>query len=322
MKFVASEPDHDNCYATIRSNIASQSPGSIDTSEVIDLFKSYGTILFRGFDTNPDSLNELTSRFCSSFVMNKLRGRVAISEDGRTQSVNLHPVAFPLHPEMSQVPWRPDIAWFACLSPPSKNGETTLCDGIKIVDKLNEVIRSRLEHRSFLYRKKATLEEFEFWTGLKDPYTQDLDDPALGGPYRFSIQDGALLKSFTTPVLYHPMFSNKLAFGSFLLFRRLLHNDFNSPKFEDGSNIPNDLFNAIKTVSDDLTIEHRWEKGDILMIDNTRFMHGRNAIDNQIERRIITQFGYASFRQDMDALKESQPWRHNPSMLLSPHMRL
>jgi hypothetical protein len=254
--------------------------------------------------------------------MNKLQGRLVVSEDARTQSVNLHPVAFPLHPEMSQVPWRPDIAWFACSSPPSKHGETTLCDGIAIVDNLSKDARSRLENRSFLYRKKATADELEFWTGKKIPSAQEQGDYPNQQRYTFSTRDGVLYKTFITPVLYKPMFSSKLAFGSFLLFRRLLHKDINSPKFEDGSLVPDDLFDEIKIVSERLTIEHRWEMYDILMVDNTRFMHGRNAIVNESERRIVTQFGYASFREDLDTLEKRQPWRADPSMLLSPHLKL
>jgi hypothetical protein len=244
MKYIDIETG-DN-YPIIKSAIPGQSLRLIEKTDVIRLFKQYGVVLIRGFSVDQQSFNEMTSQYCSGFVMNKLRGRATISKDGRTQSVNLSPVAFPLHPEMSQVPWRPDIAWFACTSPPSKNGETTLCDGIAIVRNLDHKTRSQLENRFFIYKKKATIDEFEFWTGRRTTSAQDLENPEIQTPYAFSIRNGELFKTFITPALYKPMFSDKLAFGSFLLFRRLLHNDLNSPKFEDESIIPDSLFRKKK----------------------------------------------------------------------------
>ena len=39
----------------------------------------------------------------------------------------------------------------------------------------------------------------------------------------------------------------------------------------------------------------KWRQGDVLMLDNTRFMHGRTAILDNAERQIATYFGYLKF---------------------------
>lgn len=316
MSYTIELPPDDGTYPVISAATDGVVPAKVDYDEVKSLFMDYGVVLFRNFSFGQSELNALTSQYCSGFVMNKQPNRQQISGDGRTQSVNLDPSAFPLHPEMSQVPWRPDIAWFACAQPPKSGGETTLCDGLKIVDGMRGETREYLSGRLFLYKKRALPEECKFWAGVSDPSEESLKRQRVDSPFKFVIEGGVLFKLFLTPALYQPMFSNRLAFGSFLLFRRLLHNKKNFPLFEDGSIVPEGVFNEIKMVSDRYTVNHQWVKNDILMVDNTRFMHGRRAIDDLNERRIATQFGFASFRCDIDNLGKSQPWRCDPSMLM------
>jgi hypothetical protein len=45
------------------------------------------------------------------------------------------------------------------------------------------------------------------------------------------------------------------------------------------------------------------------MVDNSRFMHGRNQVLDPARRVIWTQFGYASFL-DADSPLHEQIWRH------------
>ena len=81
------------------------------------------------------------------------------------------------------------------------------------------------------------------------------------------------------------------------------------PLYEDGSLIEDQICDQIARVSDKLTAAHRWQAGDILMLDNSRFMHGRNPVDDPDSRVIWTQFGYASFLRADDPSRE-QLWRH------------
>jgi alpha-ketoglutarate-dependent taurine dioxygenase len=40
--------------------------------------------------------------------------------------------------------------------------------------------------------------------------------------------------------------------------------------------------------------KHRWRDGDVLFIDNHRFLHGRELMDGESERVIYSRFGYWS----------------------------
>jgi len=296
-------------YAVITPQNADQALNSLDKQDVIAAFREHGAILFRGFPLDHDSFHELAAAYCSNFIVNRARGRENVSPDRRIQTVNLGHEAFPLHPEMSSMPTRPDIAWFACKSPPLVGGETLLCDGIPVVAALKEETRKLLMERSFRYRTRMTPEDCELWLGSKQP-----DAAALAGldencPLDITIEDGVLYSAYTTPALHKPMFSDQYAFGSFLLFARNMQGWKDFPTFEDGSEVPAAVCDELKQVSDALSVAHKWQQGDVLMVDNTRFLHGRNFVLNSKQRVIWTQFGYAAFVPGLDTLLTTQPWR-------------
>jgi hypothetical protein len=66
----------------------------------------------------------------------------------------------------------------------------------------------------------------------------------------------------------------------------------------------------VKATSDRITAPIDWTQGDIAILDNTRFMHGRNAITDVAERRIATYFGYLKFAIPDPEEGPNPPWRH------------
>lgn len=286
----------------------------LDTGEVTEQFKTHGAILFRGFQHDLASLSSFTSRFCSRFVRNESGRRSRVSQDGTTQSVNLGTEPFPLHPELSRVPWRPDIAWFACARPPSAGGETLVCDGASVVDLLSEGTRQTLSDRGVLYREETPMGAFTDWLGIPPPDDDALAALSRESPFHFVRSDGRIYRQFVRPFLHRSLFSGRPVFGNFLLFARYMLHTREFPVFEDESEIPDALVEELKAVSDSITVAHRWRMGDVLMLDNSRFMHGRNAVLNPQEREIWTQFGYAAFLGDDDP-RLAEPWRYTDDAL-------
>ena len=105
------------------------------------------------------------------------------------------------------------------------------------------------------------------------------------------------------------MFSTKLAFGNFLLFARYMLNDETFPVFEDFSVVPDDLVESGKNISDNLATDIGWQANDVLMLDNTRFLHGRNEIVDVNQRYILTYFGYLKFAQPGEEEGDNAHWR-------------
>jgi hypothetical protein len=75
------------------------------------------------------SLVSFARRFCTTSVVNESPGRRPLNADQNVHTVDGGTGAFSLHPELSREPWKPDAAFFACMSPPSAGGATTICDG-------------------------------------------------------------------------------------------------------------------------------------------------------------------------------------------------
>ena len=112
------------------------------------------------------------------------------------------------------------------------------------------------------------------------------------------------------------------AFGNFLLFARFNNGRTGFPLLDDGSVVPDDWLIAIKRVADTLAVPVRWQEGDVLMLDNSRYMHGRTAITDATERRIATFFGYVPFAPPSTEEPKNAVWRQRDfSPPLPPALR-
>ncbi len=294
-------------YATFEAR-AREPLLSIPESALIHAYKTYGAILLRGFDVDLAAFRGLTQRLCTSAVFNESPGREVIDRGQNIQTVNIGTHAFPLHPELSREPWKPDICFFWCMQPPSNGGETTVCDGVDIVRKLPPSVYDALASRQLRYRQIATPAECEYWLGSAEPDDATLTNPPKECPYTFERSNDKIHRAFVRPALHKPMFSDELAFGNFLLFGRYLNGIHVFPTFENGELVSNALLDQVKAVSDTLETPVAWREGDVVILDNTRFMHGRREVTDVGERRIATYFGYVRFAE-LEASEQQAPWR-------------
>ena len=304
------EPNSECNYATVLADRADADFSSVDRDLVLDLYRFHGALLFRGFAIDLTAFESFTSGFCSGFVLNDSRGRQLISQKGKIQTVDPGGLAFPLHPELSTSPMKPDLAWFKCVKAPPRGGETLLCDGVAVVPQLRPEVRASLAQRSLRYRKRVPPPLLKRWFGTPEPEDDRLLEASSEGFWSITREQGAYFRSYTTPALHRPMFSDSPAFGNFLLFARFGQKLSDYPTFEDGTEIPDAVALEVKRVSEALTTAHRWEPNDLLMIDNTRFMHGRNDIEDLSQRIVLSRFGYASFAPLSESERRAQPWRH------------
>jgi alpha-ketoglutarate-dependent taurine dioxygenase len=303
------QPDDERSYITLTADGRSDSLLDLDEAEVERLYKEHGAVLFRGFPFDVEIFWRFTGRFCSHFVFNEGAKRETIDKDNHVQSVNPGAKMLCLHPELAREPYKPDVCWFACVSPAQSGGETVICDGVQLAKKLPADVFEALNSRRLLYRRPATSEEISFWLKTDQPTDDDLSNPPVDCPYEFWRNDDKIGRRFSTPALHRPMFADDLAFGSFLLLARYNLNNKAFPLFEDGSVIPDDLVESIMDVAEDIKQPIKWQANDVLMLDNTRFMHGRNAIGDPENRNVISQFGYLKFAKPGPEEGPNARWR-------------
>jgi alpha-ketoglutarate-dependent taurine dioxygenase len=291
---ILNRPPQGAPLAVIEADLG-ETPLDIPEAMFVSAYQRHGALLLRGFEVDFGAFRQLTDRYCSASVFNESPGREILDGALNIQTVNTGPSPFPLHPELSREPWKPDVCFFWCLHAPSSGGETTICDGVGIVENLDETARHAFASRRLRYTKRALPETCQFWLNASEPNDETLLSPPPNCPFEFGRGNGRVLQSFTRPALHKPMFANALAFGNYLLFARYMKGMRGFPTFENGEIVPDDLVDHVKHVSDEITHPIEWSNGDIAVIDNTRFMHGRNLITDVAERRIATYFGFLKF---------------------------
>jgi len=213
---------------------------------------------------------------------------------------------------MERVPWRPDLCIFGCLEADmssTSGGETLLCDGVLVLEKMRPETREFLENHSLRYREETTKEDCERWIGVKNPTQEDMDRAKRDDFFEFNIEGGQYFKDYYVPAIRKPVLSDDLALANFIIFARYFNNTREFPTLHDGSEIPESLCQELKALCDSLAIEHTWQNDDILVFDNTRFQHGRHPIPDPLHRKIVTQFGYAGFADFTEAELALRPWR-------------
>ncbi|WP_076070075.1 TauD/TfdA family dioxygenase [Sphingomonas montana] len=293
----------------------------VDPALIVDLYKTHGALLLRGFGADIGQFRAFARQYCATSVMNESPGRQPIDPAANIHSVDGGTRAFSLHPELSREPWKPDVAFFACFSPPSRGGATTICDGVALVRALPDVLRRNLQDRRLLYIKPTWPALLDYWLGTPDPDDATLAAPPPSCPYFFRRIEGNVVCVFTRPALHRPMFIDEPAFGNFLLFARFNNNRPDFPVLDDGHPVPESWLQAIRAAGESVTAPVEWQAGDVLMLDNTRFMHGRTAILDARERLIATYFGYVGFARPDPEEPPNPAWRrpgfHPP---LPPHL--
>ncbi|MFZ4688642.1 MAG: TauD/TfdA family dioxygenase [Polymorphobacter sp.] len=282
---------------------------ALDPSAILALFEANGALLMRGFGVDLPGLRSFTDQFCCGSVFNESPDRQLLDAEHNIQSVNAGTASFPLHPELSREPWKPDVCFFACLVPPRALGATTVCDGVALASELPAPVRDGLAGRRLRYRWAAPPEVLDFWLGTPEPTDAQLAAPPVHCPYEFARIGDQPVRMFTRPALHAPMFSDQPAFGNFLLFSYFYNRVRGFPTFDDGTVVPDEWLEAIKATGDALTAEITWQKGDLLMLDNSRFLHGRTAVVPDDDRMIASYFGYLKDAPVNPEEPADPPWR-------------
>jgi len=265
-------------------------------NEIVSIFEKYGVILFRGFDLKPERITNFTDLYTEKYA------RDAYRRKSRFEGKNIHDVdlgndAHTLHSEGSYSPASPEIIWFFCNIPPEKGGETILCDGIRLWKALS------LETRAF-FSKEPLRFDLEIPIGRKrkgkNRQVWLSNKPGTSGYIDWN--KGNLVFTQLQYAVQLTRFGNSVSFSNHLLAELGKDTQIKNQTMimSSGKKVPTKYINEVKIKSDQTTYDHIWQKKDLLMIDNKRFMHGRRAYKKGINRDIVivqtqrASFGYGS----------------------------
>jgi alpha-ketoglutarate-dependent taurine dioxygenase len=285
--------------ATDKSNIF-----AIDQENIRSLFKKSGVLLFRDFDINTDKFEQFTNLFGTEFMhyIGGAQVRKIINKNGdqTISSVNFYTDSdkqqkrtfkLPLHGEMFYTKSRPTLLWFYCVAPPLKDGETTVCDGVQVYQELSEATKNLFKTKRIKYIRHYANGE---WQGRFQ--TDDLSELAKFCQesdlhLKIDKDTQAITTEYVYPAIVKTRWGGQEAFLNSILiveWQEAAGKTDSIVRLEDNSRIPDDVLLELQEVTERLTYLISWQRGDILMIDNTRMLHGRRAFSDQ-QRELYTR---------------------------------
>jgi alpha-ketoglutarate-dependent taurine dioxygenase len=287
-------------FGTIVESLSDDNILELAPSEVNDLLRDSSLILFRGFDLNTEKFKEFSNSLCQDFLayVGGAYSRDMINEDKTLLSVTGHKLHFavPFHGEMYYKKHKPEIMWFYCATPAVKDGETTICDGIKVFDHLSLATRDLFTNNRIKYIR--TYIDGSWQKIYQTENLTELEQICQENDLKLIVNED---KSITTEYLCSGLIDSRC--GNYKVFinnilpvceQEAEGKPHSKVRWEDGSKISDEVITEIKQVTDELTFLVDWHKQDLVVFDNKRLMHGRKAFADN-ERDIYVRMGNPIF---------------------------
>jgi len=265
----------------------------LNQEEIINLFQSSGVLLFRGFETNVETFTKFTNSLSTDFMdyTGGVFNRQIINGDPTVLTVNDFKAEIKLHGEMYYQKNIPLMLWFFCDHPPAQDGQTIICDGKQFFDELSDGLKELFNQKKLKYHGHYHQDAWQ-----KTYKTDDLsvlEEICKNNDLQLQInEDESIDLYYICPAIHRSKFGEDRVFISSLLAAKKINPQ--SVSFDDDSEITDEIMAEINQLADKITINICWQKGDFLMVDNTRIMHGRRAF-NDDQRKIYLRLCSPAF---------------------------
>lgn len=255
----------------------------VDPAWTIRTLAGAGFLLFRGFGADLARFSAFVKAHSSRITLDPARsfhgGEVAQKVDAGTAAVGLHL-------ENGNSPFRPDLTWFLCEKAAARGSQTTVCDGYRVWDAMDEAARAQFG-QDIVYSRRVdepkwkafVFHNLEGRKPLADIEFADMvalagDDP--GTTLRLD-GDGSVFYAYRTPAAPATLFGGRPAWANSVFGPSY---NYETPRitFADGGELPAGLVASLRSLTEELTEDLDWRDGDVALIDNTRVMHGRREI--------------------------------------------
>ena len=274
-----------------------------------------GVLLFRGFaiDTAP-ALRRFCDALGAQ-LMDYPRGispRTAVAADIYTSTEAPPNVPLPIHTEMSYTSTFPQAIVFCCVTAPVAGGETPVADMRKVLARLPAAMVGEFEERGVVYHQYAPSghgnTRFKTWQDMfatEDRAAAERKAREQGVVIAWQENGAARLTNPGVVVREHPVTGERCWFNQVGTFHHSMSAEFryigrpvagalvrcfeflldHAPggilhypfgiTFGDGGVVPRAYILAIRKAIWDETLSFRWRQGDVMLIDNFLFGHGR-----------------------------------------------
>lgn len=260
-----------------------------------DIFVSqllrYGALLFRGFEIeDSEQFSEFVQKFSGKEFYNSteenLSGKILVNNIYGSNDFEFHNKFFCLAEP-------PRNSYLFCETPPQKGGETILGDCRRILRAIRPKIVGLFKHKKVLFELDLT-DDFNSplaWQRIfktEDKFEAEEICRKIGAEFEWKKNGSMVVRQIRSAVSKDSKTSEYVwsiqmqSFYSDLLDKEN-HNSLDEEKvkphlnssFVDGSPICVLMLEHIRKVLQKESVSHRWEKGDILILDNILTTHSR-----------------------------------------------
>ncbi|MFG1636706.1 TauD/TfdA family dioxygenase [Pseudonocardia alni] len=262
-----------------------------------DLLDDHGVVLVRGLGlrTVADVAGVAARLGTGSYVECEAIAARTLLSDG-VYSATPWPARQPMcaHHELSYVLDTPATLLFACLRAPETGGATPLVDTSRVAADLPPALVDRVEREGWILTRSygddigASWEQ-AFGTADRDAVERYCRANAIGTVWT---PDGGLrTRQRRHGVLMHPVTGQRVWFNQIAFLSEFamdpevreflleMHGPDGLPfstRFGDGSPVPEAVVDEINAAHDRHAVREPWQDGDLLVVDNLRFAHGRD----------------------------------------------
>lgn len=278
--------------------------GTHDVDEALSELRERGAVIIRRPGASVDSFTEFTGQIINSFPHYSVatKERDVITRESHIQTVNKGSDRIPLHRESSFLPTQPDLLAFYCQQPPATGGQTTLCDAVTLLEEMPGDARAFVEGEVFIWTTRLP---FERWSVALETSSQSaaaerierlMARSAPLSTYKYHFDGDVLEGTYQCPLVLptfwgkHPAFSNSLLQWYYREDGPLVARHLHHVTISGGRSFPADLLAVINECAERMIFETKWQAGDIVLVDNSRVMHGRRSIEDA-NRRIFVRIG-------------------------------
>lgn len=272
----------------------------LDPRSTIATLAETGYLLCSGFRVDLAAFSQFVLAHSSRVTLDPARvfhgGKIAQKVDAGTDAMGLHL-------ENGNSPFRPDLTWFFCQKAASAGSQTTVCDGYEVWRRVSASAKRQFEGQEIVYRRRVEESKwktfvYHYVASRRPSITMEEITVAdllalVEGDRSTTITpraDGSILYLYRTPAVHRTLFGERLAWAN-SIFGPSYNYEAPTITFGDGRDIPAGLLEEMRALTDELTQDIHWRDGDVVLIDNTRVMHGRRAIEDP-SRTIFNALSY------------------------------
>lgn len=261
-----------------------QSLCDIPGTAILEKIRSNGALLLRGFTGDLLRFEAFTQTVALRFIHNGNDDREALGDEGRTRSVTPGQAFVGPHSEFSYTPFRPDLLFFYCLRPASSGGASLLWDGRKIWQDMPASIKETFLNKQIVFKYSRVNVGF-FGQFVNQASAEEVCRLLDAVPnLQYTLNGDALDIDYASRAFVDEGAGSPLSFSNSVAV-------LPETVFHDGSKLDPIAKGELLALALKNTVRIDTLPGDVIVIDNWRTMHGREAFEDS-ERKICIRMGY------------------------------